>query len=197
MQEDKTADRRIQIETAAFGLLALKGYKATSMLEVAKRAHASNETLYKWYGNKQGLFLSMITRTGEAAQQTLENGIEAEHPLWETLNEAAPLILEMMTGQQAIVLTRASVGDMHDTGTLGPALSEMGRGRIIPLLSALIARHTDKEADELAEIYFDTLIGDLQIRRAMGDVPLLDNTTQNTRADRAARILQSLLGEAS
>lgn len=195
MQENKAADRRVQIETAAFGLLALKGYKATSMLEVAKRAHASNETLYKWYGNKQGLFLSMITRTAEAAQETLRHGLTGDQSLWDTLDAAAPLILGMMTGQRAIVLARAAVGDVHDTGTLGRALSEMGRGKIVPLLAALIERHAPGDASELAEVYFDTLVGDLQIRRAMGDIPLLDSQVQAERTARAARVLRALLPE--
>lgn len=195
MQDTKAADRRVQIETAAFGLLALKGYKATSMLEVAKRARASNETLYKWYGNKQGLFLSMINRTAQAAQDTLQNGLMGNATLWDTLEAAAPLILGMMTGQRAIVLARAAVGDVHDTGTLGPALSQMGRDRIIPLLTALIDRHGADDAADCAEIYFDTLIGDLQMRRATGDMPLLTPQIQADRATRAARVLAALIGD--
>ena len=195
MQDTKAADRRVQIETAAFGLLALKGYKATSMLEVAKRARASNETLYKWYGNKQGLFLSMINRTAEAAQDTLKSGLRGDAKLWDTLDAAAPLILGMMTGQRAIVLARAAVGDVHDTGTLGPALSQMGRETIIPLLAALIDRHGAGDANECAEIYFDLLVGDLQMRRAMGDIPLWTPQIQADRTARAARALAALIGD--
>ncbi len=195
MDEANREDRRVQIETAAYGLLALKGYKATSMLEVAKRAKASNETLYKWYGNKQGLFLSMVTRNAEASKDLLTESLETELPLQEILATFGVQLLKMLTGQRAVVLNRAAAGDVHDTGTLGRTLSEGGRSAIIPLLSQLIARENPKtmSPEEAAEVYLDLLIGDLQIRRVIGALPLLKEAEIKARADRALTLMLRMI----
>ena len=52
MRDDKKQQRRRQIEAAAYDLLVQYGYDGTSMLAVAKAAKASNETMYRWYGDK-------------------------------------------------------------------------------------------------------------------------------------------------
>jgi AcrR family transcriptional regulator len=50
----KQNERRERIEKAAYDVLAETGYKGASLLLIAQRASVSNETLYRWYGNKQG-----------------------------------------------------------------------------------------------------------------------------------------------
>ena len=65
MREDNKAQRREQIEMAAYALLAEKGFQNMSMLAVSKAAKASNETLYRWYGDKTGLFKALIATNAE------------------------------------------------------------------------------------------------------------------------------------
>jgi AcrR family transcriptional regulator len=78
MREENRNERRDAIEAAAYELLATKGYLGTSMLAVARKAKASNETLYRWYGDKQGLFRSMVERNAEAVRRSLEAALAAE-----------------------------------------------------------------------------------------------------------------------
>ncbi|MCP4433742.1 MAG: TetR/AcrR family transcriptional regulator, partial [Gammaproteobacteria bacterium] len=54
-REEIRSARQYRIEEATYELLAESGYHACSMLSIAKRAKASNETLYRWYGDKVGL----------------------------------------------------------------------------------------------------------------------------------------------
>ena len=59
--DDEARQRReAAIHAAAYALLAEHGYGGTSMLRVARAARASNETLYRWYGGKDGLFTAMV-----------------------------------------------------------------------------------------------------------------------------------------
>ena len=67
MRDAARAERRAEIERAAYALLEENGYAGMSMLGVAKRARASNETLYRWYGNKQGLIKAMVARNAAIA----------------------------------------------------------------------------------------------------------------------------------
>ncbi|WP_194094334.1 TetR/AcrR family transcriptional regulator [Marivivens aquimaris] len=197
MHQEKQAERRIQIETAAYGLLALKGYKATSMLEVAKRAKASNETLYKWYGNKQGLFLSMVERNAETSLEQLQSALTEDASLRDILLAFGPELLNTLTGQRAVVLNRAAAGDVHDTGMLGRTLADAGRASIIPLLTKIFGRFIEDGApEEAAEIYYDLLIGDLQIRRVIGSVPLLKDEEIDSRSRRATDLTLRLIGQA-
>ncbi len=43
-------------------MLDAKGYAGASMLAIARQAKASNETLYNWYGDKNGLFRALVVR---------------------------------------------------------------------------------------------------------------------------------------
>lgn len=195
MDEPKQNDRRIQIETAAYGLLSLKGYKATSMLEVAKRAKASNETLYKWYGNKQGLFLSMVERSVAASRELLVSSLEGDQDLAAILDTFGPQLLQMLTSQRTIVLNRAAAGDVHDTGMLGRTITEGGRDAILPILAQVFDLSEPKGMTgyEAAELYLDILISDLQIRRVVGVLPMLSETDVKARSDRARDIVLKLI----
>ncbi|WP_424993160.1 TetR/AcrR family transcriptional regulator [Oceaniradius stylonematis] len=184
--------RRTAIEDAAFALLIEKGYKATSMLEVARRAGASNETLYKWYGNKQGLFAALVKANARDVAELLRTRLDgADADPLETLATVGPLLLDLVTGERAIALNRAAVGDVHDTATLGPALAESGREAVVPLIAELLGRARDMgllafdDAGEVAETYVALLIGDLQIRRATGAIGPLPDDAIRTRAMRA------------
>lgn len=54
------AVRRGEILDAAFAVFADKGFGATTMLDIARRAQASKETLYAWFGNKDLLFEELL-----------------------------------------------------------------------------------------------------------------------------------------
>lgn len=196
MTPDNRDTRRAEIEEAAYELLSEKGYKATSMLAVARAAKASNETLYNWYGNKQALFQAIVARNAAQARETLQAALAGQGALDEVLERLGPLLLRLVTGDKAVALNRAAAGDVHDTATLGPAIAAAGRDAIVPLLARLIARDTPdvQDAEEAAEAYIDLLIGDLQIRRVIGTLPPLSDAEVIARSDRARRLLMRLVG---
>src|SRR3712207_8670325 len=55
-----SVERREEILKVALSVLAERGYRGSSMREIAERAQASKETLYAWFGNKQGLFEELV-----------------------------------------------------------------------------------------------------------------------------------------
>ena len=55
MKSETRTERQKQIESAAYLVLEKKGFSGASMLAIAKQAKASNETLYRWYKDKNGL----------------------------------------------------------------------------------------------------------------------------------------------
>ncbi|WP_108880601.1 TetR family transcriptional regulator [Anderseniella sp. Alg231-50] len=191
--ENKTA-RKQRIEAAALELLAEKGYLATSMLSVAKRARASNETLYNWYGNKQGLFRSLVEANAGEVKALLENDLAQERPPEATLKALGPLLLGLLVSDKAITLNRAAAAD--PSGELARELTQAGRDTVAPLIADVFIKARGAgilafdDAGEAVGLYLDLLVGDLQIRRVLGAVPVL---TQAGTDRRAAVALDNLL----
>lgn len=188
----KQAERRARIEQAAYEVLREAGYNSASLLAIAKRASVSNETLYKWYGNKQGLFRTLVESNAREARQMLEAALAAgEGDLLETLAAFGPVLLALVTGDRAISLNRAAAGDVSDTGTLGRSIAEAGRETIRPLLCELLTRACEAglvscaDPAQAADTYFHLLIGDLQIRRVIGAVGELEEEEIERRSQRA------------
>lgn len=200
MRPEKQAERRRDIEAAAYALLAEKGYRGTSMLAVAKRAGASNETLYKWYGSKHDLFRSMVEANSREVTQVLRDGLgDGDDPL-EVLRMISPRLLGLLVGEKAVALNRAAVADASETGVLGRTLAEAGRETVAPLIADVFARARADgaldyaEGDDIAGTYIGLLIGDLQIRRAIGVLRPLGDKEIRARADRAMRMIESIFG---
>ena len=198
MREEKRSVRQEQIEKAAYELLEAKGYDGTSMLGIAKRAHASNETLYNWYGDKQGLFQALVSRNADEVKRHLQAELQTDHGAIEILRTLGPKLLDLLTGDRAVALNRAAAAD--SSGELGATLSRAGREAIFPLLEQVILRARNEGQltfDETAKavgLYLDLLIGDLQIRRVIGRQPRPSETFCLERSERALRYLRHLLG---
>ncbi|MDD9728237.1 TetR/AcrR family transcriptional regulator [Roseovarius sp. SK2] len=197
MREENRSLRQQQIETAAYALLEEKGYAGTSMLAIARKARASNETLYNWYGDKQGLFKALVTRNAAEVKSLLEEELAAKENPMATLARFGPKLLELLLGDRAIALNRAAAAD--PTGELGAVISEAGRETVLPLLVETLEqakRRGDLSFDhpeETAALYMNLLVGDLQIRRVIGRVPAPSRDFCEKRSALTLRRLSLLL----
>lgn len=137
----------------------------------------------------------MVERSVAASRELLVASLEGDQSLTAILDTFGPQLLQMLTSQRTIVLNRAAAGDVHDTGMLGRTISEGGRDTILPILSQVIERADPKgmTSQEAAELYLDLLIGDLQIRRVIGVIPMLSEQEVTTRSNRARDIVLKLI----
>ncbi|MCY6383432.1 TetR/AcrR family transcriptional regulator [Hoeflea prorocentri] len=197
MRQENRARRQQQIEEAAYAVLKEKGYAGTSMLAIAKRARASNETLYNWYGDKRGLFCALVARNADEVRGDLEASLKQGRSALQTLAELGPKLLSMLTGTRAVALNQAAAAD--PTGELGAAISETGRETIAPLIRQVLEQARDtgnlsfEDPQDATELYLGLLIGDLQIRRAIGRQPELDPDYIARRSELALEYLNTLL----
>jgi len=197
MREENRSIRQQQIEAAAYELLEAKGYAGTSMIGIARRARASNETLYNWYGDKQGLFQALVTRNAAEVKGHLEAELKTDHDALSILGSLGPKLLDLLTGDRAVALNRAAAAD--PSGELGATLSKAGRETVFPLLEKVLLRAKAEgqlsfdEPGTAVGLYLDLLIGDLQIRRVIGRQPCPSKAFCEGRAVRAVRHLQRLL----
>jgi len=198
LRDDKRSQRQQQIEAAAYEVLEAKGYGGTSMLGIAKQARASNETLYNWYGDKQGLFRALVTRNAEEVKGHLETALKADHDALSILETLGPKLLVLLTGDRAVALNRAAAAD--NSGELGETLSKAGREAVFPLLEQVLLRARREgqlsftNTAEAVGLYLDLLIGDQQIRRVIGRLPNPSESFCQERSGRALRHLRHILG---
>lgn len=204
MRDERRAAREAQILDAAFAELLERGYRGTTMLAVAKRAGASKETLYSWYGDKQGLFAALVRSNAASIEALLSDALAKEADPQKTLQKLGPLLLDLLLGERAVAINRAAAADVAEGGALGKALAESGRERVLPLicqvlLQARAAGFLDvQDVKEAAEAYLGLLLGDLPVRRIIGVAAQPSKAEQAARAEAAlTRFLRLHAAESS
>lgn len=182
-EKDKRTD---EILSAAMDILVEKGWSGASMVAIARRANASKETLYAWFGNRQGLFAALIRRNaGQVDAALAEDG--ALHDVLERFGVA---LLDLQLGAGALALNRAAIADVGRDPVLGQLLAETGRGKSLPPLVAHIeAAQAQGEVacpDMQAAVgdFLGLLKGDQQIIHLLGAGQAQDHPA---RAAHAAR----------
>lgn len=196
MDEKARRKREAEIYRAAYDLLAQHGYGGASMLRIAKAAKASNETLYRWYGDKDGLFKAMVRDNAAETRRMLIQALDSGNDPWTTLENVAPIFLRMILGEQAILLNRAAAAD--PSGALGATISAGGRNEIMPLLDQLMQRicgSTACDPREAADWFISLLVGDLQIKRIINERPVLSEQEIGNRCAKTLSTLRRLIGE--
>ena len=189
MRDENKASRQEKIEQAAYAVLEAKGYAGASMLAIAKAAKASNETLYNWYGDKTGLFKALVLRNAEQVKQQLDEGLDGNARPLRLLQSLGPRLLALLVSPRAVQLNRAAAAD--PTGELGAVISERGRETVAPLIGKVMERARSEgdlvfdSTEEAVGLYLNLLVGDLQIRRAIGRAPPMEEAAITQRANQA------------
>lgn len=170
--------RREEILAVALEVLAERGYRGASMLEVAGRARASKETLYAWFGDKSGLFGELISWQAARIDETLSKSLERDGEDPEVVLESfARELLLLLLGERAVIINRAAISEAASSPELARVLSERGRSSVVPKLARYLEEQRDagRFAFESAGAAVETLIGlaisDRQVRRLLGVLP--------------------------
>ena len=189
MKAAARARRREEIMNAAVAVLAAKGYRDASMLDVARRASASKETLYNWFGDKQGLYEAVIRRNAGTVGAVLTRHLDGHAPAEQVLCEFGSALLQLLLGDDAVAINRAAISEASADPQLAEILASAGRDATMPQFTAFLEARRSVElwdmvdADAAAETFLGLLVGDLQIRRLLG---VAIKPTQDTIRARAA-----------
>lgn len=188
-----------QIEAAALELLVEKGYSNISMLQIAKKACASNQTLYAWYGNKAKLFQSLIEAHSKKMKEAFNEASNSGGDPLAVLQIIGPMLLEFVTSKEAIIVNRAAITDSTDSGLLAQAIDLGVRQEVLGIIEAIFDKCIAKErltpdtcAMDATETYISLLFGEVQIRQAFGLVGMLSAQEVQTRADRAFKLTMKI-----
>lgn len=205
MTADTPADpldpRAAAILEAARAVLAEKGYAAASMLDVARRARVSKETLYGRFGDKRGLFEALVRTNADTVVPALAEAMgDARLPLETTLERFAVALQTLLLGESALTVNRAAMAEAAADAALGRLLDANGRGRVVPLLAGVLERHRAAgelaydSVEEPASTLVALVIGDQQVRRLLGALAMPTPDAIEARARRAVRQFLALYG---
>lgn len=183
--------RRDSVLDAAMSELLVQGYEATTMLSVARRAGASKETLYSWFGNKEGLFGAMIERNAQRTDNRVETAMTAGSSPTEVLVEFALNLQRLLLGEASIAINRLAMRSPE----LSAILLEHGRvrtGRLVErFLAQLMTNGVIREMppDEAFTLLYGLVIEDRQIRCLLGEPKPTDAAMAVHASDAVGRFL--------
>jgi AcrR family transcriptional regulator len=194
-------ERQGEVLDAALALLKEKG-EAPTMNAVAERASCSKETLYKWFGGREGLLTATVQR--QAAQVRAlpvpDRGLDSD-ALQASLAAFARNWLRTITGETSVALNRLAIGEAGIEGRgLGRIVLENGpramQRRLEPLLEAgrdagLLAFHDREDA---FRVFFGLVVRDTQICLLLGDGERPAEAEIDSRAAQAAAQFFALFG---
>lgn len=194
MTQDERSERERQIEDATYWLLERQGFAETNMRKIAQAARASNSTLYKWYGDKLGLYRALIDRNAQQVAMSLADSRKAGKRGLAALRMVTPLFLETLLGDRYIALNKAAVSD--SSGLLAETLASSGRKAVIPMIESMLVEaiadgeigspdgHTP-ELGEVLEAWATLVIGDMLALRLIGAMPAMSSDEAQARSDQA------------
>ncbi|MEQ1953174.1 TetR/AcrR family transcriptional regulator C-terminal domain-containing protein [Mesorhizobium yinganensis] len=174
--DEAPTERQRAVLDAALALLVEEG-DALTMTGVARRASCSKETLYKWFGDRDGLLTATVRwQASRVRVQPLGSEPIALFSLTNSLERFASDWLTVISSKTSIALNRVAVSHAGTAKTnLGAIVLENGRfalaARLKPVLEA--GREAGLLAFDDAETAFRSFFGlvarDVQIRLLLGD----------------------------
>lgn len=167
------AEREQRIVSAALAELIEHGYDQVTMSAIAARAGASKETLYNWFGSKEGLFAALIEANADQSARRVEDALDADADARDTLVAYATGLLTLLTSAGSIALNRAAMSSPE----LAEVLLVNGRHRVGPLVETYLTRLDDAgviavdEPGTAFELLYGLVVRDAQIRVLLGEAP--------------------------
>ena len=194
------AARRDAILDAALAGLRERGVAGTSMLAVATAARTSKETVYRLFGDRQGLFEALVRREAAAMNAGLADALSTDSPPAEVLRRFGRDVLALLLGERSVAINRAAITEAARDPELGRILAAAGRDGTGPLVVAYLEREHAAgrlelpSAQEAFEVLLGLLLSDRQVRTLLGVDAHPTAEQLDARAERAVAYFLRLFG---
>ena len=190
-EAEEPSTRQREVLEAALGVLVRDGGRLT-MSAVAAEANCSKETLYKWFGGRDGLLTSIVR--WQAAQVRIDavDGAIDRAALTDRLQQFAEDWLRVVASDRSLALNRLAIGHAGEEGAdLGGVVLDNGRfalgQRLKPILEA--ARSAGilafDDAEEAFRTFFGLVARDVHVRLLLGERIKLTRAVITAEAARA------------
>lgn len=170
------SERQREVLSVVLDLMVEEG-DGFSMAKVARRAKCSKETLYNWFGDRDGLLTATVQwQASRVVMPVMQAEGLSREAFQNGLAEFAQSWLTVITGDISIALNRAAVSHAGSGKTnLGAIVLFNGPfamvKRLTPIFkigqaAKLIQYGNEREA---FKTFFGLVVGDVQIRALLGD----------------------------
>lgn len=195
--------RRHRILEAALRQLQTRGYTGTSMLAIAAAAGASKETLYRLFGDKDGLLAALVRHNAAAINAEVAAALTGDDlPPEEALRRFGGALLRLLLSERAVVINRAAIAEAATSAELGRILSGAGRETTRPLVLRYLeaqqaqGRLDFPSTDEAFEVFLGLLLRDRHVRVLLGVASTPSDEEVDGLTDRAVAYFMRLFGTA-
>ena len=183
----RAVQKRQAILAAAESVFLRSGYVGTNMDELAALSGVSKQTVYKHFGNKEALFVELVTTMTRDAGDRVHNEVElplGAGELEEFLVTYGLRQLDIVLTPRLLQLRRLVIGEVGRFPALAAALWESGPARAIESLATVFERLTERgllgvEDTAVAASQFNWLI----MSGPLNEVMLLGDAAVPTTAD--------------
>lgn len=196
-------DRQTQVLEAALALLVEGGEKAITTAGVARAANCSKESLYKWFGDRDGMLAAMVSHQASKVR-TLGNGAalaDGGAALQDHLIEFATDLLEVLSSDSSLAMNRLAISAAgREDSKLGQHLLSRGKRQISDRAGALLKRGKMlgqlkfDDAQEAFETLYGLILRDEHLRLLLGEGKALNPQEAEARAQTAIQQFLCLYG---
>ncbi|MBZ9559159.1 MULTISPECIES: TetR/AcrR family transcriptional regulator [Modicisalibacter] len=166
--------RRERLLDAARDVFLEQGYAGASVNEIVARAGGSLATLYKQFGNKEGLFMAALERHIATAWVVLEEGRREATVPEQVLYDLGRRMLELSLDPGVMRLKRGLAFEAERVPELGEMFLSRGPDRIRRELATYLAEQVARgrlvidDPREAAGMFMGMLLGEWHIDALLG-----------------------------
>ena len=176
IESSRLTGRQKEVLGVVLDLMVREGNRF-SMAAVARQASCSKETLYRWFGDRDGLLTATVQhQAARVALPEFERGQLDLVTFERLLKQFAINWLQVITGDVSAALNRLAIADASSgQGQLGEIVLQNGpiaiSHRLRPLFELARTRKLIgfENTDVVFRTYFGLVVGDWQIRKLLGD----------------------------
>lgn len=157
--------RRREIALVAEAVFFENGFAETTMQQIAARAGASKETLYRHFGSKEGLFAEIVSERASSFLASVDANFDRPGSLEEVLRAFGTRMLEAILMQDATSLCRTVISELPRNPELGALFFSRGPERVRERLAAFLAAAAARgeldcdDCDRAARIFVGAAVG--------------------------------------
>lgn len=198
-----SVDRQTQVLEAALQLLVKGGEKAITTAGVARAANCSKESLYKWFGDRDGMLAAMVSHQASkvrtlGSDEALADGGNA---LYQNLVDFASDLLQVLSSDSSLAMNRLAIGAAgREDSKLGHHLLSRGKRQISDRAGALLKRGKMlgqlkfDDAQQAFETLYGLILRDEHLRLLLGEGAALSAAEAEKRAQTAIHQFLRLYG---
>lgn len=185
--------RQQAVLQSALDLLVRGGDRALTTAGIARAANCSKESLYKWFGDRDGVLAAVVAYQASKVRAPAPGDVSTSADAFRLqLVRFADDLLTVLSGEVSLALNRLAIGQAGNRDEhLGQLVLERGRRMIGLRAGALLDTgrrlgfldYADR--DDAFRTLYGLIVRDLHVRQLLGEVLAADETDFRAQAEAA------------